>query len=396
MTRPSIASDPTLRLAAYLACLFAGTGVLLPFLPQWLSESRGLNGTQIALVISTPALLRIVIGPMLGAWADGFKDRRTPLAVFAFAAVFAYGAFALADGFWALFVTSIIAGSLTGAAVPLAEGAALRASATGRVPYGVARAVSSTAFIGANLIGGLMIARVGPDFVIFWFIACVAAMALTGAFGLKPDPAPAAALELSYWRRLALGLDLMRRNRRFALAIGAGALIQSAHGFYYNASTLLWRAEGVDSATIGVLWGLGVGAEVAFLASLPWIEKRFGPEALLLAGGLAATVRWFAMAAAPPLALQAVLQLLHAATFAAAYVGAIRIVQRETPDAIAGVGQTLYSGLASGLLMGLSGIAAGILYDAVKGGGYLVMGMLAAAGLALAFILARLPAKPQH
>ena len=114
--RPPIASDPTLRLAAYLACLFAGTGVLLPFLPQWLSETRGLSGAEIALVISTPALVRIVIGPMLGAWADGFKDRRTPLAVFAGLAVFAYAAFALADTFWALFVTSIIAGSLTGAA----------------------------------------------------------------------------------------------------------------------------------------------------------------------------------------------------------------------------------------------------------------------------------------
>ncbi|MFZ4068772.1 MAG: MFS transporter [Caulobacterales bacterium] len=396
MSRPSIASDPTLRLAAYLACLFAGTGVLLPFLPQWLSETRGLSGAEIALVISTPALVRIVIGPILGAWADGCKDRRTPLAVFAGLAVFAYGAFALADSFWALFVTSIIAGSLTGAAVPLAEGAALRASVAGRVPYGLARAVSSMAFIGGNLIGGALIARFGPELVVGWFLACVVAMAFTGTFALQPDPAPAAALDLSYWRRLALGFDLMRRNRRFALAIGAGALIQSAHGFYYNCSTLIWRADGVDAATIGVLWGLGVGAEVAFLASLPWIEKRFGPEALLVAGGAAATVRWFAMAAAPPLALQAVLQLLHAATFAAAYVGAIRIVQRETPDAIAGVGQTLYSGLASGLLMGLSGIGAGMLYDAVKGGGYLAMGVLAAAGLALALILARWPAPPKH
>jgi hypothetical protein len=57
MTRPSIASDPTLRLAAYLSCLFAGAGVLLAFLPQWRSETHVSSGAEIALVIPTPALI---------------------------------------------------------------------------------------------------------------------------------------------------------------------------------------------------------------------------------------------------------------------------------------------------------------------------------------------------
>jgi MFS transporter, PPP family, 3-phenylpropionic acid transporter len=396
MTRSPLTSDPTLRLALYLGCLFVGTGVFLPFLPQWLAEKRGLTGTEISLVISTPALCRIVIGPMLGAWADGFKDRRTPLAIFAGAGLIFYVLFSQAQGFWALFAISLIAGSLTGAAVPLAEGAALRAAQTGRVPYGVARAISSTAFIVGNVLGGLMIARFGIELVVYWFIGAVTAMALAGTFALKPDPAPPTAAGLSYWDRLSLGFGLMRRNRRFALAILAGALIQSAHAFYYNCSTLVWRDAGLEPTTIGMLWGLGVGAEVVFLTCLPWLEKRFGPEALLVAGGAAASVRWAVMAASPDIAVQAGLQILHAATFAAAYVGAIRIVQIETPDEIAGVGQTLYSGLASGLVMGAAGIVAGALYDVIGAGGYLVMAALAAGGFALAILLLRLPARPRH
>ena len=62
---------------------------------------------------------------------------------------------------------------------------------------------------------------------------------------------------------------------------------------------------------------------------------------------------------------------------------ALRLVQREAPDRIAGVAQTLYAALASGTLVGLAMLLAGQLYDTVGALGYLAMTVIAAAGLAM-------------
>jgi PPP family 3-phenylpropionic acid transporter len=61
-------------------------------------------------------------------------------------------------------------------------------------------------------------------------------------------------------------------------------------------------------------------------------------------------------------------------------VGALRIVQRETPEASAASGQMLYAALASGTLMGAASIGAGWLYDQFGAHGYWAMSGLAVAG----------------
>ena len=45
--------------------------------------------------------------------------------------------------------------------------------------------------------------------------------------------------------------------------------------------------------------------------------------------------------------------LLTALSFAAVHVGAMRLIYREAPESAAGLAQTLYAALASGLLMGV-------------------------------------------
>jgi hypothetical protein len=65
------------------------------------------------------------------------------------------------------------------------------------------------------------------------------------------------------------------------------------------------------------------------------------------------------------------------------------MIQRETPEAAAGVGQSLYAALASGTALGLSALLAGALYDRVGVWGYLAMAGLGAIGLWFSFALWR-------
>jgi PPP family 3-phenylpropionic acid transporter len=370
-------------LALLLSCIFAGTGMALPFLGRWLETEHGLSGVQIAAVVSSAQLARIAFGPPIGAWADGFRDRRTPLVMLACGATALYAVFFLVDGFLALLVSCFLAQTLAQAMTPLIEGAMLRrALAGGGLPYGLARAIGSIAFILANILGGLAVARFGVGVVGVWLVASMVGALLTSAFALAPDPQGDAPDASGFRARLKAALALFR-NPAFAAPVAAASVIQCGHAFYYGFSTLVWVKQGLSDALIGQLWAFGVLAEVGLLWTLPRFERRFTPEALIALGGVASLLRWSALAFTPAPVLLWPLQSLHALTFAAVHVGAIKLVQREAPAHIAGVAQTLYAALASGTLAGLAMLLAGALYDGVGALGYLAGAVAGALGLVI-------------
>ena len=379
-------TGPVGRLTLLMSCVFAGLGMTLPFLARWLESKHGLSGLEIAAVVSSAQLARLFVGPLIASWADGFDDRRTPLRWLAVVAVLLYAAFFQVQGFWALVVVSFLAQTVGQAITPLVEGAILRSALGGGMSYGIARGIGSMAFIVSNVIGGAMIARFGLDAVAIWVIASMAGAAASAAFALKRDPIAQDDAPSGFRVRLKQALGLFRKPS-FAIPVAAASVIQCAHAFYYGFSTLVWARQGFSDALIGWLWAFGGLIEVALLWTLPRFEKRFTPETLIAIGGAAAVVRWAAMAFAPPPLLLWPLQGLHALTFAAVHVGALKLVQREAPARVAGVAQTLYAALASGTLAGLAMLLAGALYDAGGARGYLAMAALGGVGFALMLIV---------
>lgn len=379
----SLFASRAVRVTLVMSALFATTGVTLVFLPRWLEVERGLSGAEIGAVLSLAQFARIVTGPAIGFWADGAPDRARPLKLISIAAVLAFAAFFfLAHGFWPLLLTGFIALSLLQAMTPLVEVATLRATTEGKLSYGVARGIGSVAFIIANVLGGLVVARFGVGAVVVWVLCALASVVATSWGGLRADP-PAAHTRAA--RAGAIG-DLLR-NRRFLIVILACGLIQSAHGFYYGFSTLVWRGQGISAELVGLLWAFGVAIEVAFLWSLQPIERRISPETLILIGACGAVVRWIVMGFAPVGFVLWPLQALHALSFAAAHVGAMRLVFREAPENSAAMAQAFYAALSSGLLLGVATLLSGYLYDLGGAQGYWAMALMAAAGGALGLLL---------
>ena len=184
-------ATPAPRVALAMACLFGSLGVALPFLSRWLSVERGLGGTEIGAVLSLAQLARIGTGPMLAFWADGVSDRRWPLRVLGTGAVIAYLVFFfLAHQFWALLLCGFFALTLSQAASPFTEGAVLRATARGRLPYGLARGFGSLAFIIGSVAGGALITASGLVVVVFWVTGGLALFSLVAWFVLLPDQRP--------------------------------------------------------------------------------------------------------------------------------------------------------------------------------------------------------------
>jgi PPP family 3-phenylpropionic acid transporter len=335
-------------------------------------------------VLALAQVARVFTGGALAFWGDGAADRRTPIRMVALAAVAAYAAFfLLARGFWQLLALGFVALSLTQALTPLIEAAALRATAEGKIPYGVARGIGSAAFIVATIAGGVLIARFGLGAVVVWTLSTLTLAAASSWFALAPDPP---SWHARGGARFGALRDLLR-SRRYLILIFACGLMQSGHAFYYGFSTLVWRGQGLSPETVGLLWAFGVAVEVAFLLYLAPIERRVSPAAMILIGAGGGVLRWMLMGLAPTGVVLWLLQALHALSFAAAHVGAMRLLSREAPERAAAMAQTLYSGLSAGLIMGASTLLSGVLYDAVGARGYWAMAGLALAGGVLALNL---------
>ena len=66
----------------------------------------------------------------------------------------------------------------------------------------------------------------------------------------------------------------------------------------------------------------------------------------------------------------ALIQLLHAASFGAMHLGAMRFITQALPESHAVAGQSLYSGITNGVALGAVFLVAGWLYGAYAGASF--------------------------
>jgi PPP family 3-phenylpropionic acid transporter len=142
-------------------------------------------------------------------------------------------------------------------------------------------------------------------------------------------------------------------------------LLQLSHGPYYTFYSLyLQEHYGYSSTSTGLLWALGVLAEVAIFLAMPKIMHRFDVRNLLLITFLISALRWYLIGyCADWLWVLLFAQLLHAATFGIAHAASIEIVRGHFRGAHQGQGQALYSSLSFGAGGALGSLIGGLLWD---------------------------------
>ncbi|MEG0857983.1 MAG: MFS transporter [Pseudomonas sp.] len=136
------------------------------------------------------------------------------------------------------------------------------------------------------------------------------------------------------------------------------ALMQLSHGPYYTFLTLHLEHLGYSRGVIGMLWALGVVAEVLMFLGMSWILARVSLRRVLMVSFVLAALRWLLLGNfAEHLAVLLFAQVLHAATFGSFHAAAIAFVQRSFGARQQGQGQALYAALAG------TGGALGALYS---------------------------------
>jgi PPP family 3-phenylpropionic acid transporter len=372
------------RVAAFLGAYF-GANAINAFMPLWFAD-RGLSAASIGQVLAAAALLRVLAGPGWGSVADRLGQRR-PVLLLAAAAAAGFGtSYILASGFLPLLLIASAQGIASSAINPLADSLALALAREGRLDYGPVRAVGSASFMVATAVAGWLLNRVGSWLVPWLLAAGYGASAVFSVFLPEAATPPAAP-------RAFAGL-LLFRNPAFRLAVGCTALIQGAHAAYYGFAALFWRSQGFSDTIIGLLIAEGIVAEILLFARGRRLVERLGPAGLTACAAAASILRWTITAMAPALPVLAVVQLVHAATFAMQHLSAMLVLSRFIPAERAATAQALHAALGYGAPTGLMMLLSGWLYARYGGLVFLAMAITGGAALGLVGPLARVTNRP--
>ncbi len=357
------------RVSFYYAMLFMAVGFHLPFWPVWLQD-RGLDSQQIGLALSTPYFGRALFSPMAGWVADHLGERKRPLVVIALLATVLWTSFALAHSFPVIVIIGFFAAGLWSSLMPIGDIIALDASSRWAFHYSHARLWGSISFIAASLGTGALMGFVQPS-VLVWLISGGLGLTAVSAM-LLPDLRP----QIHHLQKGDFGALIRMPAFRWFLA--ATSLNQAGHTVLYGFATLHWQRAGLSSEVIGMLWSEASLAEIALFTFAARATQRIKPGALLLIAMICGIVRWVGLSLTTDLPWLAIFQLLHAATFGCAHLGAMYFLQQSIPAALTARAQGLYSAMAAGVAPGLMAPIAGWVYSRYDGMAFLVMAVPAA------------------
>ncbi|MGE4407340.1 MFS transporter [Pseudomonas sp.] len=373
------ASVPYWRLSGFYFFYFALLGATAPFLGLYF-EHLGFSPARIGELIAIPMLMRC-LAPNLWGWLGDVTGRRLQIVrlgalctLLSFALIFFDKSFA-----WLALVMALHA-FFWHAVLPQFEVITLAHLHEQAARYSQIRLWGSIGFIGTVVGLGQSFQHLSLD---LYPLAVVAVMIgiFTGSLWV-PNAQPRQRPEA-----LGQGGFLAQLRRPGVLAFyGCVALMQLSHGPYYTFLSIHLEALGYARGTVGLMWALGVVAEVLLFLAMARLLERFSLRRVLVASFLIAALRWLLLGnLADHLAVLLLAQVMHAATFGSFHAAAIHFVQRSFGHRQQGQGQALYASL-SGIGGALGALYAGYSWNSLGPGWTFAIASLAA--LAAAVIIA--------
>ena len=345
-----------LRLAGFYLFYFATLGVLLPYWGLYL-RSLGFDPARIGELMAIPQATKLVAPSLWGWLADHSGQRMRVVRWACLAAALSFGGVYAAGGsYLGLALVMLLFSFFWNAALPQFEAVTLNHLGEHVHRYSRVRLWGSVGFIGAAVGVGFLVQDWGVGlvpallwglFAVLWLNSLLVAEAPTAPLGHAAPP---------------LG-QVLRQPAVIAFFI-ACFLHQAAHGPYYGFFSLYLETCGYSREFIGLMWGLGVAAEVGLFLLMPRWLPRFGPRRLLLVALALAALRWLLIghfARESPILWFA--QTLHAFSFGAFHAVSMHLIHQFFPGALQGRGQALYSSLSFGAGNAVGSLAAGYLWS---------------------------------
>ena len=374
---------PYWRLSGFYLFYFALLGATAPVLALYF-EHLGFSPARIGELLAIPMLMRCV-APNLWGWLGDRSGRRLLIVRFgAFCTLASLSLIFVSQSYAWLALVMALHAFFWHAVLPQFEVITLAHLRGQTSRYSQVRLWGSVGFILAVVALGRLFEALSLD---IYPVAIVLIMAgIIGASWWVPNAQPTSTGE----RGAGDGFLRQLRSPGVLAFYACVALMQMSHGPYYTFLTLHLESLGYSRGVIGLLWALGVVAEVLMFMAMSRILTRFSVRRVLAASFLLAALRWLLLGSfAEFLWVLLFAQLLHAATFGSFHAAAIQFVQRSFGARQQGQGQALYAALAG------TGGALGALYSGYSWnqlGPTLTFSIASLAALAAALLmLLRLP-----
>lgn len=331
---------PRWRLSGYYFFYFAFIGAFSPYFGLYL-QSIQFSAWDIGLLMSQMQLMRL-FGPNLWGWlVDHYGHRVQVIRLAALVALAGFLVFFWVDRLPGMLLAMAVLAFFWSAALPLVETLTFDHLREQRGRYSSIRLWGSVGFIVAVMATGALLDYVAPVGVLW---VCV--LILVGILGFSLVLPEAT---LHHGAELAPAIGRILRQPRVMALMTACFAMSAAHGAFYVFYSIHLAANGYSKTDVGLLWSLGVVAEILVFLLMPRISGRFSLRTILLVSFAAAVLRFVMMgwAVASPGAMIFV-QLLHGLTFGAYHASAIAAVNQWFPGKSQGRGQALYSSLSFG------------------------------------------------
>ncbi len=345
------ASLPYWRLSGFYFFYFALLGSAAPFLGLYF-DHLGFSAARIGELVAIPMLMRCVAPNLWGWLGDATGQRLMIVRLGAVCTLLSFGLIFYGKSYAWLALVMALHAFFWHAVLPQFEVITLAHLREQASRYSQIRLWGSIGFIVAVVGLGALFERLGLDVYPVAVMAVMVGIVISSIW--VPDAVPEQRPELDgqggFLRQLC-------RPGVLAFFVSVG-LMQVSHGPYYTFFSIHLEALGYGRSTIGMLWALGVVAEILLFLVMAALLARFSLRQVLLASFALAAIRWLLLGTlADHLGVLLVAQLMHAATFGSFHAAAIHFVQRSFGYRQQGQGQALYATLA-----GIGG-ALGALYS---------------------------------
>lgn len=367
MAAPSL---PYWRLSAFYLFFFAVLGGLAPYWGPYLA-AEGFSAAQIGQLIAILHATKIVAPNIWGAIADRTGRRMAVVRLGALVAMLTFTGVLLGSTFWWIALIMGLFSFFWNAALPQFEANTMNHLGRADHRYSRIRLWGSVGFIISVVGFGELIDRFGVQ-ILPWLL-----LVMFAGLWIASHAAPEARQPVRRCNSDPILSVLLRPD-----VIGfflACFLLKASHGPYYAFFSIYLEDAGYSSSMIGILWAVGVVAEIVLFLVMHRLLPRFGARLLMTVAMLLSALRWVLIALAPQLLPVLLLaQGLHAASFGVYHAVGIALVNRYFVGSNQGRGQALYSSITFGAGVAVGSLFSGLLWDVVGGSATFYLGALVA------------------
>ena len=347
---------PYWKLSGFYFFYFASLGVLVPYWSLYL-KSLGFSSLAIgALVALLPATK--LVAPYIWGWlADHTRRSMLIIRVSSLLALMSFALVFVSQQLWWLTFAMLLFSFFWNATLPQFEAMTLNHLGEDSHHYSMIRLWGSLGFIVIVVLIGDLLQTYGAD-VIPLVVLLTFVFILLFSFIVPEKLNTPHADHSPIWH-------VIKQPKVMAFLVVCFLMLCS-HGPYYTFYTIFLEEQGYSSHMIGILWAVGVIAEIIIFLLMHRMLPTFGARKLLVVTLLLTTMRWLLIGFyVDNLAMLLLAQLLHAFSFGVFHSVGISLVHEYFTGSHQGRGQALYASMSFGAGVAVGSLISGLLWDSM-------------------------------